>query len=264
MKEIEFSIEINAAKEKVWSVLWEDVTFRDWAGIIDEGTYMKGVLEEGNEIQFISSVNGYGVTDFIEKLIPNEYVLFRHSSDTQEGGKQKREKEWTGGSESYFLSEDKGVTTLVVKSDIPKEQEEIFGKRFPEALTWLKTLAEIGSGYSRQELDEALKTISSIVSKCENIHPKFAEGTSQHTLLKNRINALNISKSLISGEVHSQKYKKEDLAEALKPVDSIMSKCKKAQQKFDMGDIHYNRHNKIIKAMQISKSFLEYKIKGGV
>ena len=58
---------------------------------------LKGVMEEGNEIQFISSVNGYGVTDRIEKLIPNEFVLFRHSSDTQESGQLEREKEWTGG-----------------------------------------------------------------------------------------------------------------------------------------------------------------------
>ena len=104
---------------------------------------MKGVMEEGNEIQFISSVNGDGVTDRIEKLIPNEFVLFRHSSDTQESGQLEREKEWTGGSESYFLSEDKGVTTLVVKSDIPKEQEEIFRNRFPEALKRIKALAEM-------------------------------------------------------------------------------------------------------------------------
>ena len=105
MKEIQFSIEINASKERVWATLWEDITFRDWASIIDEGTYMKGVMEEGNEIQFISSVGGYGVTSLIEKLIPNEFVLFRHSADTKELGQQEREKEWTGGIESYSLTE---------------------------------------------------------------------------------------------------------------------------------------------------------------
>ncbi len=44
MKQIQFSIEINASKEKVWATLWDDKSFRDWANIIDEGTYMKGVL----------------------------------------------------------------------------------------------------------------------------------------------------------------------------------------------------------------------------
>ena len=66
MKTIEFSIEINAAKECVWATLWEDATFRDWASLIDEGTYMKGIMKEGNEIQFLSSVNGYGVTGLVE------------------------------------------------------------------------------------------------------------------------------------------------------------------------------------------------------
>ncbi|MDD3307834.1 MAG: hypothetical protein PHO29_12165 [Acetobacterium sp.] len=142
MKKIQFSIEINTAKERVWETLWEDITFRDWANIIDEGTYMKGAMKEGNEIEFISSVSGYGVTDLIEKLNPNEFVLFRHSADTKKSGQQEREKEWTGGTESYSLAEKNGVTTLIVKTDVPKEQEETFKIRFPRALERIKTLAE--------------------------------------------------------------------------------------------------------------------------
>ena len=74
MKEIQFLIEINASKERVWATLWEEVTFRDWANNIDEGIYMKGIMKEGNEIQYISSENGYGVTSLIEKLNPNEFI----------------------------------------------------------------------------------------------------------------------------------------------------------------------------------------------
>lgn len=142
MKEIQFSIEINASRERVWATLWEDITFRDWANIIDEGTYMKGVMKEGNEIQFISSASGYGVTSRIEKLNPNEFVLFRHGADTKESGQKEREKEWTGGTESYSLTEKNGVTTLIVKTDVPQEQEETFNTRLPKALERIKTLAE--------------------------------------------------------------------------------------------------------------------------
>jgi hypothetical protein len=142
MKEIQFLIEINASKERVWTTLWEDITFRDWANNIDEGTYMKGVMIEGNEIQFISSVSGYGVTDLIEKLIPNEFVLFKHQADTKESGQQEREKEWAGGAESYSLTEKNGVTTLIVKTHIPQEQLETLNIRFPKALERIKTLAE--------------------------------------------------------------------------------------------------------------------------
>jgi dihydrofolate reductase/uncharacterized protein YndB with AHSA1/START domain len=142
MKEIQFSIEINASKENVWATLWEDTTFRDWANAIDEGTYMKGEMKEGNEIQFISSVNGYGVTSLIEKLNPNTFVLFRHEADTKENGQQEREKEWMGGTESYSLTENNGATTLIAKMDIPLELEEIFNIRFPKALERIKILAE--------------------------------------------------------------------------------------------------------------------------
>lgn len=143
MEEIQFSIEINATKERVWATLWDDIPFRDWASIIDEGTYMKGVMKEGNEVQFISSVNGYGVTSLIEKLKPNEFVLFKHRADTKESGQREREEEWTGGAESYTLTEKDGVSSLIVKFDIPKDQEETFNIWFPRALERIKTQAEI-------------------------------------------------------------------------------------------------------------------------
>ncbi|KIL53488.1 hypothetical protein KP77_04640 [Jeotgalibacillus alimentarius] len=142
MKETHFSIHIHASRERVWKILWDDETFRDWADLIDEGTYMKGLLQEGQTVEFISSVNGYGVTSLVEKLRPHEYISFRHSTDTKETGQQEREQEWTGGRESYTLTEENGGTLLVIKTDIPKEQEETFAVRLPQALERIKELAE--------------------------------------------------------------------------------------------------------------------------
>ena len=139
---MKFSIEIKASKETVWNTLWEDKTFRDWANIIDEGTYMVGDMKQGAEVQFISSVNGYGVTSLIEKLTPNEFVLFRHMADTKESGGQEREKEWTGGVERHSLKERDGTTTLTVELDAPLEQVETFEERLPKALKRIKELAE--------------------------------------------------------------------------------------------------------------------------
>ena len=55
--------------------------------------------------------------------------------------------------------------------------------------------------YIREELIEALRSVSSIISKCEKAQPKFAEGTSHHTRFKNIIKAMYISKSLITNEI---------------------------------------------------------------
>ena len=139
---MQFSIEIKAPREKVWQTLWEDKTLRDWGNIIDEGLYMVGEMREGDEVQFISSVSGFGVTSVIEKLIPHEYVAFKQIADTMNSGKQEREKEWTGGTESYELVEKNGITNLTVKIDVPHGQEETFKVRFPKALKRVKILAE--------------------------------------------------------------------------------------------------------------------------
>jgi len=110
--------------------------------------------------------------------------------------------------------------------------------------------------YTREELVEALRVVSSTISKCEKMQLKFAEGTSHHTLLKNRIKAMYISKSLITDENVMDKYTKEELIEALRPVSSIISKCEKAQLKFAEDTSHHTRLKNIIKAMYISKSLI--------
>lgn len=142
MKDMQFVIEINAPKEKVWATLWQDATFREWAGLIDPGTYMVGALEEGSEVQYISAENGYGVTSLVQKVTPNEFLLLRHQADTQDSGERERKKEWTGGAESYALTQENDITTLTVAFDVPLELEEYFQDAYPKALDKVKELAE--------------------------------------------------------------------------------------------------------------------------
>jgi len=138
----QFTITIKAPREKVWSTLWDDVTFRDWASLIDEGTYMKGELKEGSEIDFISGSSGYGVRSVVEKLIPNEHVTLRQVLDTKDSGEAARDDEWTGGTETFELTEHNGVTTLHYTTDVPPALVEIMKDRYPKALERIKVLAE--------------------------------------------------------------------------------------------------------------------------
>lgn len=114
--------------------------------------------------------------------------------------------------------------------------------------------------YSRDELSDALRVVSSTISKCEKIQPKFAEGTSQYTLLKNRIKAMYISKALITEDRKIERYSKEELIDALKPVASVISKCEKGQRKHAMEAPQYKRFQKIIDAMSISKTLITAEI----
>ena len=141
MKEYQFSVKINAPKEKVWSIMWNDNTFREWANYIDKGMYMVGEMKEGNNVHFVSPINNYGVISKIEKLIPNEYIIFKHQVDTI--GNIKRDNEWSGGTESYELYFENGITTLINKTELPIEQIETFNTFVPLALNCIKELAEM-------------------------------------------------------------------------------------------------------------------------
>lgn len=142
MNQMQFQIPIHAPKEKVWATMWDDTTFRQWAGIIDTGTYMVGELTEGAEIQFISAENGYGVTSLVESVTPNEYLLLKHKADTQNTGAQNRADQWTGGEEKYTLVQSADSTTLTAIFDVPTELEGYFNDTYPKAFACIKELSE--------------------------------------------------------------------------------------------------------------------------
>lgn len=55
--------------------------------------------------------------------------------------------------------------------------------------------------YANEELLQALPPVSSVISKCEKAQLKFVEGNFNHTSLKNIIEAMYISKALITNEI---------------------------------------------------------------
>lgn len=56
------------------------------------------------------------------------------------------------------------------------------------------------------------------------------------------------------------KFTKEELLEAIRAVNSIISKCEKAQVKFTEGTFHHTLLSNRLKAMYISKALIEEKL----
>ena len=110
--------------------------------------------------------------------------------------------------------------------------------------------------FGKEDIEKAISVISNTIANCEKAQMKFSEGTSQHSLLRNRIKALNISKSLLSGD-KAIKHTNKDLREALPPIVSIISKTTKAQSKYDKGSAQFNRFEPLIQAMLISKEYIK-------
>ena len=102
----------------------------------------------------------------------------------------------------------------------------------------------------------ALKEVTSIITRCERVQPKFAPGTAQHTLLKNRIQAMKIAEGLFSGDSGEQ-YSTQALSAALEPLASIMRKCEKARSKYEPTSVQYRRFYGTIRAMELSRQLIE-------
>lgn len=106
--------------------------------------------------------------------------------------------------------------------------------------------------YTKKELEYTLILLNKTIKNCVNIQSKFLSGSSQYTLLENRIKALKISISLIKNEENIT-YEQEILKEALNPINSIINKCRKAQGKYTDNTAYQRRLMNIIRAMEISK-----------
>jgi hypothetical protein len=110
--------------------------------------------------------------------------------------------------------------------------------------------------YTKEDLAKALRTIASLIANCEKAQLKFAEGTPQYSLLRNRLKALRISEGLITNEAIAGKFTKEELTEALRPIASIISKCEKAQMKLAVSGSQHTRLDNIIRAMRLAKNLI--------
>ena len=115
-------------------------------------------------------------------------------------------------------------------------------------------------GFTKKEIDEALRAIASMINRTEKAKEKFAQGTSQHTLQKNRLKALQIASSLlIKGSAESDDvdcYTEDDLKSALAPIASLISKSEKAREKLAQGTWQHTMLSNNLMALHMASPLL--------
>jgi len=144
MKQLNFSIQINAPKEKVWRTLLDDATYRQWTSVFHEGSYAVGDWSEGSKILFLGP-EGSGMTSRIARHIPNEYISILHLGLIANGVEDfdsDETKKWAGALENYAVQEKNGVTTLSVETDMTEDFEAHMREIWPKALEKVKELSE--------------------------------------------------------------------------------------------------------------------------
>lgn len=144
MNKLEYTIEINAPKEKVWYALWDKTNYSQWTTAFCEGSKYKGTLVKGSKMYFLDP-NNNGMVSRIHENIPFLKMEFMHLSEIHNGIEAPIDdqiKKWTGCIEAYKLIEKDNITHLIVRVDSLGEFTSFFENSFPKALQLVKNIAE--------------------------------------------------------------------------------------------------------------------------
>lgn len=114
---------------------------------------------------------------------------------------------------------------------------------------------------TKEDMEQALEAIASMAQRSEKAQAKFAPGTAQHTLQKNRIAALRIAAALIENTLGGQDaaagLSTEALEKAQAPLASLISKSEKAQTKLAPGSWQHSMLEKNLQALRLALPLLE-------
>lgn len=123
----------------------------------------------------------------------------------------------------------------------------------------------ISGEYTKEELQEAIRAITSMINKSEKAQLKLEAGTWQHTMTVQALKANYISIGLLKRESETNPaggllrttYTEEELSKALDTVTSIIDRVEKIQPKFKEGTPQNTLAVRRIKALNISLSLIK-------
>jgi uncharacterized protein YndB with AHSA1/START domain len=148
MQKINFTIHINAPREKVWHTMLDQETYRQWTTAFDPSSRYEGSWEQGAEIKFVGTgADGKegGMYSRVKESRPPEFISIEHLGMIENGvidTTSDKVKAWTPAHENYTFNEVAGGTELLVEVDVADEYKEMFNEMWPKALQDLKKLAE--------------------------------------------------------------------------------------------------------------------------
>lgn len=144
VKQLNFSIVINAPVQTVWQRMLSDVGYRNWTSAFCEGSYFKGSWQQGETIRFLSP-SGDGMVATIAEHIPLELLSIKHLGFIVAGKddfSSDNVTSWAPAFENYYFSVGPEGTELRIEQDIAPEYEQYMQDSWPKALQKLKALCE--------------------------------------------------------------------------------------------------------------------------
>lgn len=144
MTNLQYSIRINALREKVWDTMLSDETYRQWSSTFMPGSHFVGDWSEGSKILFLGpDAEGEkegGMAAIVKENRPQEFVSLEYHAEIRDGIETPMEGT---GYENYTLEDKDGGTLVTIDLlGLPDEYAEMFNETWPKALEKLKELAE--------------------------------------------------------------------------------------------------------------------------
>jgi len=136
--------QINAPAKKVWDVLWNIDTYRQWTAAFAPGSTIESDWEVQGRTRFLDGA-GNGMISTIHSIQAPEVLIFEHLGSIENGVEDTTSeavKEWAGAQERYYLKEEGGGTTLEVIVDTDPKYKEMMDNGFNKGLETVKALAE--------------------------------------------------------------------------------------------------------------------------
>lgn len=103
---------------------------------------------------------------------------------------------------------------------------------------------------AEEETQQALALIEGAIANCRKIQPRLKEGSPQLSLNRRRIRALEIARSLLSGQ--EEHFTAEELAAALPQLSSIRSKSLTGLAHAKPGRATATRFERLVQAMEMA------------
>lgn len=145
MKTLEFKIDINADKQKVWNTMLQPETYKQWVNVSWPGSIYQGEWKQGQGMRFVSPGQG-GTFAELKEVTPYDHIHAEHTAVINPDGSLDRDsdmaKGWIGTTESYTFTKKNGKTELKVQIKTSPAWEEMFSDGWPNALEKLKELCE--------------------------------------------------------------------------------------------------------------------------
>lgn len=145
MRTITNAIDVDAPPERVWDVLLNDVTYRQWTAEFMAGSYAETDWQHGSTVRFLGP-SGSGMLAHIVASRRPELVDIEFDglvTDGKDDVESDHAREWRGSRETYRLTRTPNGTHLDISADMAEQYYDDMVAAWNRALSKAKALAEV-------------------------------------------------------------------------------------------------------------------------